>query len=62
MFIYNSFDKIVPLYSISQNENDFFLLKEKLNDFLLLEKEIKEKINKFPEINIDFLENAHTHI
>ena len=62
LFIYNSFDKIVPLYAaINQEENDYFLLKEKLNDFLLLEKEIKEKINKLPEINTDFLENARIY-
>ena len=61
LFIYNSFDKIIPLYALNQKENDYFLLKEKLNNLLLLEKEIKEKINKLPEINTDYLENTRIY-
>ena len=61
LFIYNSFDKIIPLFSINQKEYDFILLKERLNNLLLLEKDIKEKINKLPEINTDYLENTRIY-
>ena len=57
IFIYNSFEKIIPLFSVNKNENNFILLKEKINNLLLLEKDIKEKINNLPIINEDYLQS-----
>ena len=56
LFIYNSYDKIIPLFTLEKKENDFIVLKEKFHNLLLLEKEFKDKINNLPSINTDYLE------
>ena len=56
LFIHNSYDKILPLFTLEQKENDFIVLKEKFHNLLSLEKEFKDKINNLPSVNSDYLE------
>ena len=56
LFIHNSYDIILPLFTLEQKENDFIILKEKFHNLLSLEKEFKEKINNLPSVNSDYLE------
>ena len=56
LFIHNSYDIILPLFTLEQKENDFIILKEKFHNLLLLEKEFKDKINNLPSINTDYLD------
>lgn len=57
LFIYNSYEKIIPLFTIEQNENEVIALKEKFKNLLSIEKDIKDKINNLTVINSDYLEN-----
>ena len=56
LFIYNSYDRIIPLFTLEQKENYLIALKEKCNNILSMENLIKEKINNLPAINSDCLE------
>ena len=60
-FIYNSLERIIPLFAVNQKENDLIILKEKVNNLLSLEKDIKEKINNLPMINADYIQNAQNY-
>ena len=61
LFIYNSYEKILPLYALNKKEYEILLLKEKINNLLSLEKDMKEKINNIPMINTDFLQNINVY-
>lgn len=60
-FIFNSFEKILPLFSINKKEKQILILFEKINNLLLLEKDFKEKIVKLPIINDDFFQNINIY-
>ena len=60
-FIYNSFEKILPLFSINKKEKEILVLKEKINNLLSLEKDLKDKINKLPIMNDDFIQNINIY-
>ena len=60
-FIYNSFEKILPLFSINKKEKEILVLKEKINNLLSLEKDLKDKINKLPVMNYDFIQNINIY-
>ena len=60
-FIYNSFEKILPLFSTNKKEKEILVLKEKINNLLSLEKDLKDKINKLPVMNYDFIQNINIY-
>ena len=60
-FIYNSFEKILPLFSINKKEKEILVLKEKINNLLSLEKDLKDNINKLPVMNDDFIQNINIY-
>ena len=60
-FIYNSFEKILPLFSVNKKEKEILILNEKINNLLLTEKDIKEKISKLPMINNDFIQDINIY-
>ena len=60
-YIYNSYEKIIPLFAENKNDYNFILLKEKIDNLLLLEKDIKEKVNNLPVINADYLQNIQVY-
>jgi hypothetical protein len=59
LFLYNSYEKIIPLFALNKKENEYLLLKGKIDNLLLMEKDIKDKINNLPIINNDYLNNVH---
>ena len=61
LFIYNSFEKIIPLFALNKKENELQLLKEKINFLLIMEKDIKDKINNLPIINNEYLNNVRSY-
>jgi len=60
-FLYNSFEKILPLFSVNKREKEIFILKEKINNLLSEEENIKEKINNIDFINADFIEDINIY-
>ena len=60
-FIYNSFEKIIPLFSIDKKEKQILILKEKINNLLLLENKIKENFSKLSFINNDFIQDLNIY-
>ena len=60
-FIYNSFEKILPLFTIDKKEKQILVLKEKIDNLLLLEKDIKEKISNLPLMNNDFIHDLNIY-
>ena len=60
-FIKNSFEKILPLFSINKKEKEIIILKEKIDNLLLTEKEIKEKLEKLNSINENFLQDINNY-
>ena len=60
-FIYNSFEKILPLFSINKKEKEIILLKEKINNLISFETDIKEKIAKLSIMNNDFIQEANNY-
>ena len=61
LFVYNSYEKIIPLFALNKKENELQLLKEKINYLLLMEKDIKDKINNLPIINNEYLNNVRSY-
>jgi hypothetical protein len=61
LFIYNSYEKIVPFFALNKKDYEITLLKEKINNLLSLEKDIREQINKITIVNGDYLQNAHVY-
>ena len=61
LFIYNSYEKIVPFFALNKKDYEITLLKEKINNLLSLEKDIREQINKITIVNADYLQNAHVY-
>ena len=60
-FLYNSFEKILPLFSVNKREKEILILKEKINNLLSEEENIKEKINNIDFINADFIEDINIY-
>ena len=60
-FIYNSFEKILPLFSITKKDKEILLLKEKINNLLSFENDMKEKISKLPILNNDFIQEVNIY-
>ena len=60
-FLYNSFGKILPLFSINKKEKQILLLKEKISNLISFENDIKEKISKLSIMNNDFIQEANTY-
>ena len=60
-FIKNSFEKILPLFSINKKEKEIIILKEKIDYLLLTEKEIKEKLGKINSINENVLQDINNY-
>ena len=60
-FIYNSLEKILPLFSITKKDKEILLLKEKINNLLSFENDIKEKISKLPILNNDFIQEVNIY-
>ena len=60
-FIKNSFEKILPLFSINKKEKEIIILKEKIDNLLLTEKEIKEKLGKLNSINENVLQDINNY-
>ena len=60
-FLYNSFEKILPLFSINKKEKQILLLKEKISNLISFENDIKEKISKLSIMNNDFIQEANTY-
>ena len=60
-FIYNTYEKILPLFSINKKNKEILLLKEKINNLLSFENDIKEKISKLPILNNDFIQEANVY-
>ena len=60
-FIYNTYEKILPLFSINKKDKEILLLKEKINNLLSFENDIKEKISKLPILNNDFIQEANVY-
>ena len=60
-FITNSFEKILPLFSINKKEKEIIILKEKIDNLLLTEKEIKEKLGKLNFINENVLQDINNY-
>ena len=60
-FIKNSFEKILPLFSINKKEKEIIILKEKIDYLLLTEKEIKEKLGKLNSINENVLQDINNY-
>ena len=60
-FIKNSFEKILPLFSINKKEKEIIILKEKIDYLLLTEKEIKEKLGKLNSINENVLKDINNY-
>ena len=60
-FIYNSFEKILPLFSIDKREKQILVLKEKINNLLVLEKDIKEKISNLSLLNNNFIQDLNLY-
>ena len=60
-FIKNSFEKILPLFSINKKEKEIIILKEKIDYLLLTEKEIKEKLEKLNSINENVLQDINNY-
>ena len=59
--IYNSYDKIMPMFSKNKIEKQISILNEKINNLMLLEKNIKEKMENIPFINNDFIQNINIY-
>ena len=60
-FIRNSFEKILPLFSIDKKDKEILILKEKIDNLLLTEKDIKVKLDKIPFINEDILQDIYLY-
>ena len=60
-FLYNSFGKILPLFSINKKEKQILLLKEKISNLISFENDIKEKISKLSIMNNDFIQEANIY-
>ena len=60
-FIYNSFEKILPLFSINKREKEILLLRENINNLISFENDIKEKIEKLPFMNNEFIQEANIY-
>ena len=60
-FLYNSFEKILPLFSMNKKEKQILLLKEKICNLISFENDIKEKISKLSIMNNDFIQEANTY-
>ena len=60
-FIYNSFENILPLFSITKKDKEILLLKEKINNLLSFENDMKEKISKLPILNNDFIQEVNIY-
>ena len=60
-FLYNSFEKILPLFSINKKEKQILLLKEKISNLISFENDIKEKISKLSIMNNDFIQEANIY-
>ena len=60
-FIHNSFEKILPLFSVNKREKEILILKEKINNLLTVEKNIAEKINNIDFINADFIQDINIY-
>ena len=60
-FLYNSFEKILPLFSVNKREKEILIIKEKINNLLSEEENIKEKINNIDFINADYIEDINIY-
>ena len=61
IFIFKSYEKIFPYFSLNKNEYEQLFLTEKIKQLLLAEKSLKDKINKIPEVNEDYLKNIEIY-
>ena len=60
-FLYNSFEKIIPLFSKNKKEKEILILNEKIDNLMLIENNIKQKLNNLTFINNDYIQNVNIY-